>query len=389
MSLPTPPIDVVYTWVDPNRPGFAGDLAGVMQSYHRAAGVPPSHRATGPNRFADHECLRYSLRSVRQYAPWINKIYLVTAGEHPSWLDTSHPAIQLVRHDEIFPNLKSLPTFNSNAIETCLYRIPGLSQRFLYFNDDIFITRPLDLAYFQSPTGEPHFRFEPRTLPLGANGPSPVGASGDYSRQLLDKRFGGQSIRMDTPHEPVLFDRTLLETMVRDWPIEVTQTRKNQLRAYRDFCTIRIFIHCQLEHALARPGRGLKLLKIRPTKAGFVRFGVQHPSLKAQLRKASRSMPPFLCINDETGEGDTISPAQSQQDSQLLAQFLAQRFPNPAPWEISPPQPPQTAALAWLNSPPSPLRHTETLWRALRTLWWIIILQIRPRIGAWGRKMDR
>eukprot|EP00095_Tigriopus_kingsejongensis_P002042 maker-scaffold556_size137522-snap-gene-0.27 protein:Tk02042 transcript:maker-scaffold556_size137522-snap-gene-0.27-mRNA-1 annotation:"hypothetical protein LOTGIDRAFT_238796" len=91
------------------------------------------------NRFADYDQLRYSLRSVEKYAPWVRHVYIVTNGQIPSWLNMDHPKVTVVTHQDIFPSKSSLPTFSSSAIETNLVNIPGLSERFLYLNDDVML----------------------------------------------------------------------------------------------------------------------------------------------------------------------------------------------------------------------------------------------------------
>ncbi|KAG8227809.1 hypothetical protein J437_LFUL006223 [Ladona fulva] len=90
-----------------------------------------------PSRFDDKEELRYSLRSVEQFAPWVRHIWLVTNGQIPHWINLEHPRLTLITHDEIFLNVSHLPTFGSPAIESHLHRIPGLSEKFLYLNDDM------------------------------------------------------------------------------------------------------------------------------------------------------------------------------------------------------------------------------------------------------------
>ena len=89
------------------------------------------------SRFADNEELRYSLRSVEKHAPWVRNIYVVTNGQIPSWLNLDNPRLQIVSHQELFLNKSHLPTFSSPAIESHLHRIPGLSQKFIYLNDDV------------------------------------------------------------------------------------------------------------------------------------------------------------------------------------------------------------------------------------------------------------
>jgi hypothetical protein len=99
-------------------------------------------------RITDNGELRYSLRSIRKYASWIEKIHIITNGHPPCWLDLSHPAINHVIHEEIFPDTSVLPTFNSYAIECNLHRISSLSPCFLYFNDDFFLGRSIEVSTF-------------------------------------------------------------------------------------------------------------------------------------------------------------------------------------------------------------------------------------------------
>uniref|UniRef100_A0A8C7ZGM1 N-acetylglucosamine-1-phosphotransferase subunits alpha/beta n=1 Tax=Oryzias sinensis TaxID=183150 RepID=A0A8C7ZGM1_9TELE len=89
------------------------------------------------SRFEDNEELRYSLRSVERHAPWVRHIFIVTNGQIPSWLNLDNPRVTVVTHQDIFLNTSHLPTFSSPAIETHIHRIPGLSQRFIYLNDDV------------------------------------------------------------------------------------------------------------------------------------------------------------------------------------------------------------------------------------------------------------
>ncbi|EDO40260.1 predicted protein [Nematostella vectensis] len=89
------------------------------------------------NRFADNQELKYSLRSVEKYTPWVRNIYIVTNGQIPSWLDLDNPRVKIITHEEIFMNKSHLPTFSSPAIESNIFRIPGLSKKFIYMNDDV------------------------------------------------------------------------------------------------------------------------------------------------------------------------------------------------------------------------------------------------------------
>ncbi|XP_066593721.1 N-acetylglucosamine-1-phosphotransferase subunits alpha/beta isoform X2 [Prorops nasuta] len=124
------PIDIVYTWVNGSDPAFIKSL----QKY-----VPVTDVNTAASRFNDKDELRYSLRSLEMYAPWVRHIYIVTNGQIPSWLDMDNQRMSLITHNDIFLNQNDLPTFSSPAIESHIHRIPGLSDKFLYFNDDVML----------------------------------------------------------------------------------------------------------------------------------------------------------------------------------------------------------------------------------------------------------
>ena len=90
-------------------------------------------------RFSDKEELRYSLRSLEKYAPWVRHVYLVTNGQIPHWINLDHPRLSIITHEDIFEKSSHLPTYSSPAIESHLHRISGISKKFLYFNDDVFL----------------------------------------------------------------------------------------------------------------------------------------------------------------------------------------------------------------------------------------------------------
>ena len=82
----------------------------------------------------------YWFRMIEKHAPWVNNVYLITNGQKPDWLNLDHPKLKLVTHKEFMPN-EYLPTYNSAAIELNLHRIEGLSENYLYFNDDVYLIR--------------------------------------------------------------------------------------------------------------------------------------------------------------------------------------------------------------------------------------------------------
>lgn len=89
-------------------------------------------------RYRDWDNLKYWFRAVEKYAPWVNKIYFITWGHIPQWLNTENPKLHIVNHKDYIPK-EYLPTFSSHTIELNIHRIKDLEEKFVYFNDDTFL----------------------------------------------------------------------------------------------------------------------------------------------------------------------------------------------------------------------------------------------------------
>lgn len=134
-------IDFVVLWVDGNDASWLDSF-----NFHRSKQYPLSP-GIDKERFRDMNILKYLFRSFEKYSPWVNNIHFVTCGHYPDWLDVSNPKIKLVKHSDFIP-ASYLPTFNSTTIEMFLNRIPGLSEYFVYFNDDMFLNSPVMPSFF-------------------------------------------------------------------------------------------------------------------------------------------------------------------------------------------------------------------------------------------------
>lgn len=129
-------IDVVITWVDGNDPEWRIQKNKYMKEIQ---GVDLA--TTGEERYRDWDNLRYLFRGIENFMPYVRTIHLVTCGQTPVWLNTENPKLHLVKHADFMPE-EYLPTFNSNSIELSLYRIQGLAEHFVNFNDDMFVLKP-------------------------------------------------------------------------------------------------------------------------------------------------------------------------------------------------------------------------------------------------------
>lgn len=126
-------IDFVIAWVDGNDPEWRKE----RDCYRH----PDAHTDSRDIRYRDWDNLVFFFRSVERFAPWVNMIHFVTYGHLPKWLNTEHPKINIVKHADFIP-AEYLPVFNANPIEMNLHRISGLTEQFVYFNDDMLLLKP-------------------------------------------------------------------------------------------------------------------------------------------------------------------------------------------------------------------------------------------------------
>ncbi|HHF7344698.1 TPA: hypothetical protein ACPSKB_001105 [Legionella feeleii] len=142
-------IDAVITWVNGNESIYRQKLL-----HYLTQTTFVHEEAISPTRFGEVGELEFCLVSLFRFAPWLRHIYLVTDNQTPALLskfagtDYEH-RIHLIDHKIIFSGFSdALPTFNSRTIESLLWRIPGLAEKFLYLNDDFFLIRPVSPENF-------------------------------------------------------------------------------------------------------------------------------------------------------------------------------------------------------------------------------------------------
>ncbi|MEY2878416.1 MAG: hypothetical protein RLZZ15_796 [Verrucomicrobiota bacterium] len=306
-ATPSPPppaarLDVVYTWVDGGEAGFQRRL--------REFSTAPA--ATNAERYRDPaELLRHSLRSMETFFPDFGRVFLVTARPQvPAWLDRAHPRLSVVHHDAFFDDPGALPAFNSNVIESFLHRVPGVTPRFLYLNDDYFFGAPCSSADFVAPDGRPRVcgsffgeRFRARV----------------YERQLVS--FGALE------HGPLLVDRAEWIAALATAPAEIAALRRHRFRQPDDLRPDRLYRW----YLLAR-GRGVAEPAWRYLRyARFLKLRDDPVRLARQLARLRAARPKFFCLNDDLG------PAPQPASFAAVTGFLADYFPQPSSFERTPP----------------------------------------------------
>ncbi len=138
------PIDFVIPWVDGNDEDWLRD----KRHYdNQQLSAYAKHWSNSEERYRDWNLLKYWFRGCEKYAPWVHKIYFITWGHIPDWLNIKHPKLCIVKHEDYIPS-QYLPTFSSHCIELNVHRISGLSENFVFFNDDTFLTAPVQETDF-------------------------------------------------------------------------------------------------------------------------------------------------------------------------------------------------------------------------------------------------
>ncbi|WP_369170487.1 stealth family protein [Streptomyces sp. R28] len=320
LTLPTVndvtfPVDVVYTWVDGEEPRMRAKRAQYQE--HGIAEI--LDKETNASRYTSHDELKYSLRSLAMYADFVRHIYLVTDGQKPHWLDDSAPGITVVDHRDIFPQ-DVLPVFNSHAIETRLHHIPGLSEHYLYFNDDVFVGRRVTAEHFFHGSGLMKIPVSPLKIGVGkphAEETATNSASKNVRRLLLEK-FGRVTTN-NFMHTPLPQHRETLQALEELFPQDISRTTASRFRSPQDIAMTAPLLY---QYALMT-GRGV------PGRYSFRYVNISRPDAEKRLADLRRNRRfDFFCLNDVD-----VPPEEREQVGIRMDEFLENYFPFASPFE--------------------------------------------------------
>lgn len=231
-ATPRFPIDVVYTWVNDKDPEWRKQ----KELYSgKAESNSDLSRSNLDERFTNRDELKYSMRSIELFAPFVRNIYLVTNGQIPSWLNTQNPRIKVVPHSEIYSKQDHLPTFNSSSIETQLHHIDGLAEHFLYFNDDFFLgdfCLPED--FFFANGAMKYFAAEQRAFEHDIDGTSEEYIAADANALALLKDHFGAFTRELMIHAPYPALRSVLYAMEEQFACSFDACASRRFRSHDD-----------------------------------------------------------------------------------------------------------------------------------------------------------
>jgi hypothetical protein len=309
--------DAVYTWVDGGFPGYAE----LLQRYS------PTPLDLNPNRYRDNlDMLRFSMRSLHQHAPWLGHVHLVTTRPQvPDWLDVDAPGISLVHHDQIF-DPDHLPTFASPAIVSYLHRVPSVSPRFVYVEDDMLFGRTSHASDFIDPQGRIRFYeswgFEDNAFRHRSQRLSLWASILARSNHLLNERYGWRW-HGSFHAAPIMFEVEAFESMLAIWANDVAHTRASRFRTRGTLALEHMFANYMRyeDRAVFVPQREVR----RDTRyMGLENIAWLNRLAFARLR---RHDPKFFCLNDNYGD------APNPRCVADVRGFLEEKYPEPSPWE--------------------------------------------------------
>lgn len=307
-------IDMVFSWVDGSDVEFLRERARRMQTY--VVGEGDESEA----RYRQIDELKYALRSVHLFAPWVRRIFICTDSPAPSWL-AKHPKVTLVRSEDMFADLSVLPTYNSHAVESQLHRIDGIAEHFLYSNDDMFFGRPLSPDLFFSPGGITKFVEATTRIGLGDTHPGRSGFenAARVNRALLRERFGKVTTR-HLEHCAAPLRKSVMAELEAAFPEEFRRTAASRFRSATDISVTNSLYH----YFALLTGRAVVQTD---AKVKYVETTLKR-ALPAMRRLLKRRDVDMFCLND--GSFPEISV---EERTTAVIEFLERYFPFPAPWE--------------------------------------------------------
>ncbi|KAL7721421.1 Glycosyltransferase [Entamoeba marina] len=300
-------IDVVWTYVNGSDPKFIEKLKKFKNRID-------------PQRYRDYGSLFYSMRIVE------SESQIPTFLNQSTFQESDGYHLEIIYHHQIFPHSKDLPNFNSASIESAFHRIPGLSECFIYLNDDFFIHNPVNKSFFVESDGRPKVYLSPMYVPTFM--PYKL-----WSRQLRYTNIALNNFfktpnekRKYISHNVYFFKKSILEGMNTEFQKIMDLTRTHRFRTRNDVVIPFMHGHFALEQNLS-----VSYLEED--------FHIEYMSFEATQRQTNEILE-FLnntnltlyCLNDKISPKTPIEEVNKQ--SEILSSKLEYYYPEPTPFEI-------------------------------------------------------
>lgn len=304
-------VDVVFTWVDGSDQKWQEKRKKFSGNHQKAL------YADDDARFENHDELYYAVRSVKKYLPWVRKIFIVTDQQRPTWLNIKDTTICIIDHTEIIDS-KYLPTFNSHVIEAHLHNIEELSEYFLYFNDDVFVARPLDKTHFFKANGIASMFLANKSLKAMENKGvmTPTLYASLACAKLLKDKYG---YNIDNPlvHSYIPLRKSLFKKIYEQFDREVKHFLPHKFRTNNDLNLASFFVPWAMY---------LEEKSIYTPEVCYY-FNIRSPRAKEQYKqllgkKGSDLSPHSFCANDFASDTQQVKEYQRHLEITLKQYFI-------------------------------------------------------------------
>ena len=315
-------VDVVYTWVNSNDTDWQAML--VKHTPKPEESEKDNSRIIDKDRFENRDELKYSLRSLFKFAPWVRHVYIVSNCAPPAWFDETNSKVSWVYHEAIIEP-EHLPTFSSHAIESAIHKVPGLGEHYLYFNDDIFLVKPLSKLDFFSPNGLAKIRLENYGMvhgELDEKDPDYLNAARN-GQKLLKAHFGKVPTKLHT-HSPSSAIRSVVDSCEQTFKEHYQNTRAKKFRTIEDISPTS-FLY---PHFAFLSGAGVidsETSKIINSQGTYKKTLSSYSNLIGVAEDGS--LPLCLCINDGGGS------AYDKEWGKAVIQFMKTTYTDVSPAE--------------------------------------------------------
>ena len=316
LSKSEPPIDAVFLYVNSSDPIFIQELGKYTDE-------------PDMSRYRDIGQLKYGMRSIFMYAPWIRTIYVVVSNREtqtPQWLNTSSELVEVIEHKEIWPyNVEdTLPSFNSHAMEWSLLNIPNVSELIYFFNDDFSLLNPIDPQQhiFGKDGGQILYEGKEATRFFGKTARTKSLA---FTRGLFNRKFNFKISRRKGLHVPWLMNITVMKMMYSHFESEIRQMYEDgPFRTDHDLQTM--FAYQQYIRSISTEVN-VNVCNNRLIFKGLI-DGKNYNNRIYRNVTESKNETLFLCLNDsfDNPSDDVINDA---------VKFYDELYPIKAPWELA------------------------------------------------------
>jgi len=276
-------VDIVFMWVDDKDINWQRE----KEKWQRLLDVKGV--AVNVSRYRNNDELRYALRSVHKNIPWVRKIYLITNGQKPSWLDLSHPKISLVKHSDILPK-EALPCFNSTAIEAGIHKIKDLSEFFLLANDDTFICRAVEKSNFFK-GDKPILRTVPTQWTPQLTTSNIYCNNVTFANKLIEKKYG-KKFEIESHHNIDAYRKSVMMDAFNLFPEDFNRTIRSKFRQKGELHRSIVNFYMLANELCEQRMVGESIANMRGSLV------MEPTNLHTMLKKISSKKYLFLCLND-------------------------------------------------------------------------------------------